>query len=122
MRATRSLGFWVETVRRAVLVTATGRVTAVAAIAVAGSVSLSGCGKKATEDDANSQPATGNVGMPNPASVHCIKENGKLEIRKGPGGGEYGMCVFKDGSECDEWKLFRGECKPGSHAGEAPPP
>jgi hypothetical protein len=23
------------------------------------------------------------------------------------------MCVFPDGSECDEWAYFRGECKPG---------
>ncbi len=51
--------------------------------------------------------------MPNPASVHCIEQGGKLEIRKRPDGGEVGFCVFQDGSECEEWALFRGECKPG---------
>lgn len=28
--------------------------------------------------------------------------------------GAYGVCVFPDGSECDEWAFFRGECGPGS--------
>ena len=86
---------------------------AVAALAAVGATT--GCEKKAPPEQAKPD---GTVGMPNPASVHCIKEDGKLEIRKGPGGGEYGMCVFKDGSECDEWKLFRGECKPGESTGE----
>jgi len=51
--------------------------------------------------------------MPNPASVHCIEQGGKLEIRKQPDGGEVGYCLFPDGSECEEWALFRGECRPG---------
>ena len=77
-------------------------------------VSLGGCEKKGGEDTTTPKPAAGKkVGMPNRASVYCVEENGKLEIRKGPGGGEYGVCVFKDGSECDEWKLYRGECKAG---------
>ncbi|MBU1866793.1 MAG: DUF333 domain-containing protein, partial [Actinobacteria bacterium] len=29
-------------------------------------------------------------------------------------GGTYGVCVFPDGSECDEWAFFRGECEPGA--------
>ncbi len=97
---------------------------AAAAVAVAGvalaAMGAVSCEKKAPDEPAKSQPPAGQVGMPNPASVHCIKEDGKLEIRKGPGGGEYGMCVFKDGSECEEWKLFRGECKPGGSTGEPP--
>lgn len=50
--------------------------------------------------------------MPNPASVFCTDNGGTLEIRQGDGG-EYGMCVFSDGSECEEWAYFRGECAPG---------
>lgn len=54
------------------------------------------------------------IGMPNPASVYCDEQGGKLDIRKDAQGGEYGVCVFADGSECDEWAFFRGECKPGA--------
>jgi len=46
----------------------------------------------------------------NPASAYCIEQGGKLEIRTKTAG-EYGVCIFDDGSECDEWKFFRGECK-----------
>jgi putative hemolysin len=54
------------------------------------------------------------VGMPNPASVHCADEGGKTDIRTGSGG-EVGYCVFDDGSECDEWAFFRGDCAPGEN-------
>jgi putative hemolysin len=53
------------------------------------------------------------IGMPNPASVHCTDNGGTLEIRQDASGGEYGVCVFGDGSECEEWAYFRGECAPG---------
>jgi len=48
----------------------------------------------------------------NPASVHCEKNGGKLEIRTADDGSEFGMCVFANGSECDEWAYYRGECTP----------
>ena len=51
--------------------------------------------------------------MPNPASVYCVENGGKLEIRSGKDGGQVGYCVFEDGSECEEWVFFRGECRPG---------
>ena len=51
-------------------------------------------------------------GIPNPASKYCVDQGGKLEIRD-EAGGQVGYCVFQDGSECDEWALFRGECAPG---------
>ncbi len=51
--------------------------------------------------------------MPNPASVYCEQQGGKLEIRTDSAGGEYGVCKFDDGSECDEWAYYRNECKPG---------
>lgn len=50
--------------------------------------------------------------MPNPASVHCTDEGGKLEIRD-EAGGQVGYCLFPDGAECEEWAYFRGECAPG---------
>ena len=51
------------------------------------------------------------VGMANPASVHCEEQGGTVEIRATEGG-EAGYCVFPNGSECEEWAFFRGECKP----------
>lgn len=50
------------------------------------------------------------VGMANPASEHCVKEGGVLEIRKNILGEEYGVCLFENEVECEEWALFRGEC------------
>ena len=50
--------------------------------------------------------------MPNPASVYCEENGGKVELRQDASGGVAGICVFADGSECDEWAFFRGECKP----------
>jgi len=53
------------------------------------------------------------IGMPNPASVHCIQQGGRLDIRTRPGGGEYGVCLFKDGRQCEEWALLRdNRCVP----------
>jgi len=55
----------------------------------------------------------GSAGMPNPASVYCEEQGGEVEIRTADDGGQYGVCVFPDGSECEEWAFFRGECKEG---------
>ncbi len=51
--------------------------------------------------------------MPNPASANCIKQGGELVIRT-DANGEAGYCQFPDGSECEEWALFRAECAPGA--------
>jgi putative hemolysin len=60
--------------------------------------------------------------MPNPASVYCEEHGGKVELRRDASGGVAGICVFADGSECDEWAYFRGECKPGSTPQASPTP
>jgi putative hemolysin len=67
---------------------------------------LAGCGSKAAE------PTPG-VNLPNPASVFCKDKGGKEENRTDAGGGQYGVCIFDDGTECDEWAFYRGECQPG---------
>ena len=46
------------------------------------------------------------VGMANPASVHCVKAGGRVEIRKETGG-EAGYCHLPDGRVIEEWKFFR---------------
>jgi len=50
------------------------------------------------------------VGLANPASTFCVKNGYTLEIRTDNDGGQYGVCVFGDGVECDEWKFYRKEC------------
>jgi len=64
------------------------------------------------EPAAAPEPAKPNVQLANPASVNCVNIGGKLEIQKDPKG-EYGVCIFTDGSRCEEWKLYRKQCKPG---------
>jgi putative hemolysin len=60
------------------------------------------------------------VNMPNPASVYCTKEGNKLEIRTAIDGSQSGVCVFPDGSTCDEWAFFQGECGPAGEIKLAP--
>lgn len=64
---------------------------------------MTGCLKK-TNNNAN---------LPNPASQYCEDNGGKLDIRTAADGSQSGVCVFPDGSECDEWAYMRGECQPG---------
>jgi len=81
---------------------------------VLGVLALGACGQsKATP---TTSPTTPPAGMPTPASVYCEQQGGKLEIRTDSAGGQYGVCIFSDGSECDEWAYFRGECSPGQAA------
>jgi len=50
--------------------------------------------------------------IPNPASKYCIEQGHELEMRTDENG-QYGVCIFEDGSECEEWAYFRKECEPG---------
>jgi putative hemolysin len=59
------------------------------------------------------------IGMPNPASVYCEEQGGTLEMRE-TDAGTAGFCIFDDGSECDEWEFFNGECKAGDYFGGGP--
>lgn len=52
--------------------------------------------------------------LPNPASVYCEQNGNMLEIVTAADGSQSGVCVFPDGSTCDEWAYFRGECGPTS--------
>jgi len=70
--------------------------------------------KSAPVEQPTKTPEEPAAGMPNPASVYCEEQGGTLQIRTDAQGGQYGVCVFEDGSECDEWAFFRGECKPGT--------
>jgi len=54
------------------------------------------------------------AGIPNPASAYCEQLGYRVEIRTAADGSQAGFCIFPDGSECDEWAFFRGECGPAS--------
>ena len=60
------------------------------------------------------------VNMPNPASVYCKQNGNKLEIQTASDGSQNGICVFPDGSTCDEWAYFRGECGPAAQKSPTP--
>ncbi len=51
--------------------------------------------------------------MVNPASEYCVGVGGTLEIRAQEDGGQYGVCIFNDGLECEEWAFYNGDCQKG---------
>lgn len=64
---------------------------------------------------------TPEANLPNPASVHCREMGNTLDIRTQADGSQKGVCVFPDGTECDEWAFFRGECGLATPAVEESP-
>jgi putative hemolysin len=42
-----------------------------------------------------------------------LEQGGQLEMRTDDAG-TAGYCLFPDGTECEEWAFFRGECGPGT--------
>lgn len=48
----------------------------------------------------------------NPAAQNCIDKGGSIEMKISPGQ-EFGVCVFKDGSRCENWRFLSGHCAPG---------
>jgi len=76
------------------------------------SVLITGCSGP-TEVTSTEISGTGDVNIANPASVYCVKQGYKLETHTDNAGNQYGVCIFSDGTECDEWAYFRGECAPG---------
>ena len=76
---------------------------------------LTGCtGMNAAGTDhgqtAEATRPVGKVMIANPASINCAERGGTLTILKRGDGGEYGVCTFADGRQCEEWALMRGEC------------
>jgi eight-cysteine-cluster-containing protein len=53
----------------------------------------------------------GRTSIPNPASAYCKEIGGRTEIRRDTQGNEYGICILPNGTECEEWALYRSECK-----------
>ena len=88
-------------------------------VIVIASLTLTACSVfqvQKTEFTATEMPA----GMPNPASVNCEQNGNKLEIHTAADGSQSGVCIFPDGSSCDEWAYFRGECGPAEQNSPTP--
>jgi putative hemolysin len=51
--------------------------------------------------------------LANPASQHCVAQGGQLRIETDGRGGQFGVCLFADNRQCEEWALLRGECPAG---------
>lgn len=82
-------------------------------------VILSACQRtEPVSEEESPKPTSGDMGLPNPASVFCEEKGYTLEIRTAEDGSQQGFCIFPDGSKCDEWAYFRGECSPAGEAQE----
>ena len=66
-----------------------------------------------TDEMPTSIPTDG-ADLPNPAATYCQEQGYSYEIRTAADGSQSGVCIFADGSECDEWAFYRGECGPES--------
>ncbi len=78
-----------------------------AMVAVAGLCLAVGCA------GASAQTPPPAARLANPASQNCAAQGGALRIESRPDGGQYGVCVFADNYQCEEWAMFRGECPVG---------
>lgn len=70
-------------------------------------MALAGCSKPA----AQTEP----VQIANPASEHCVKAGGEVELRQ-EAAGTTGYCHLPDGRVVEEWALFRSDA--GKDAGK----
>ena len=70
-------------------------------------VFLAACEKTPTNNPVSNEDE--NVGIANPASVFCVNNWGTL-IPQEDEGGQYALCQLADGSVCEEWEFYRGEC------------
>jgi len=79
-------------------------------------VLLAGCQTADTQgtDETPVSNPTGGAELPNPAAAYCQEQGHKYEIRTVSDGSQSGVCIFADGSECDDWAYYRGECGPGN--------
>ncbi len=77
---------------------------------------LSGCVGAQTPEE--TIPATAPektiASMANPAAVYCKSQGYRLQPVIVADGSQAAICIFPDGSQCDEWAYYRGECAPAT--------
>ena len=66
---------------------------------------ITGCSSDVDRPN-DAEPMTG---LANPASVYCLGLGYDEETRENPSG-QYGVCLFPDGTECDTWDFLAGRC------------
>ena len=71
-------------------------------------LTLAWCNKAETPIETPVENPSENVGIANPASVYCEEQWGILILEEWAW-----LCMFPDGSYCEEWSYFRNECQPG---------
>ena len=76
----------------------------VALLAIA---TLAGCNKTSVENPEQ------NAQIANPASVYCEENGGTLKIETAEDWSQAWICMFEDGSYCEERAYKNGECQPG---------
>ncbi len=77
---------------------------------------LTGCAGQQTPDGTipSTAPSKTGANMANPAAVYCEGQGYRLQPVMTDGGGQSAICIFPDGSQCDEWAYYRGECSPAT--------
>ena len=75
-------------------------------------MALTACTSFRVQTSESAGTDTPQANLPNPASVYCEQNGNTFEIQTAADGSQSGVCVFPDGSTCDEWAYFRGECGP----------
>ena len=65
--------------------------------------------KKTSTQSIMFQPVPTIIGIGSAASLKCLASGGSIELRT-VNGKQYGICVFADETECEEWVYFRNEC------------
>jgi len=77
----------------------------VALLAVA---TLAGCNKAPVETPVENpvENPVEETQIANPASVYCEENGGTLNL-------DEWLCMFEDGSYCEEWSYYNNECQPG---------
>jgi putative hemolysin len=80
---------------------------------IASSLLLAACAAARVSPATEAVPGvTSQPNMPNPAAVYCEQQGYQTEIRTSADGSQVGFCLFPNGSECDQWAFYRGECQP----------
>ena len=76
-----------------------------------GCLILAGC-NNTTPENSKENPEK-NVKIENPASIYCEDNWWTLQIETDNEWNQNGICMFSDGTYCEEWSYFRDECQPG---------
>jgi len=82
------------------------KISMIASIAI---IIMLAAGCISSEYEENVDEENGLAGMANPASVYAERMGYESEMRENENG-QYSVVMFPDGSECEEWTFFRGEC------------